>query len=364
MARSPSRMPVTRLAGLPRRALWGIAMGLLAAIGGLAVLALLHQDAAVSIPQNQRDMATYTLIVEAMHRGQGYYDAVAAALRQNHYGMQSVFNWRTPLLLTGAASFPSLIWPQMLQGIAALVALLLAARLALRELGGIAAALVFVLGLGSLAMVAVPGSVLMAEVPAGVLILLSASAYGLGWRRVGFIAAVLALFIRELAGPYVLVCAVLAWREGRWREVTGWMAAGLAYAGYFLWHMHMVALHVAPGDPADMSGWLQWGGAGFVLQTAQFDGVFAVAPLRVTALILPAAWLGLLAWPGAAGERIGLTVSLYLALFAVAGKPFNTYWGALYTPLLVFGLAWFPFAVADLWRGVAAPPSAERRSEA
>lgn len=351
--RSASRLPATRFAGLSRRALWGIAGGLLAAFGGLVVLALFHHhEAVVSVPENQRDMATYALIVEALHRGQDYYEAVAAALRQNHYGMQSVFNWRTPLLLVGAAAFPSLAWPQMLQEAAALAALLLAARLALREIGLAGAALVLVLGLGSLAMVTVPDSVLMAEVPAGVLILLSASAYGLGWSGLGFAAAVLALFLRELAAPYVLVCALLAWREGRRVELMGWAAVGLAYAAYFLWHAHMVGLHVAPGDPADASGWLQFGGAGFVLETAQFDGVFALAPLWVTALLLPAAWLGLVAWPGAAGERIGLTVSTYLGLFAVAGKVFDAYWGALYTPLLVFGLMWFPFAARDLWRGL------------
>jgi uncharacterized membrane protein YbhN (UPF0104 family) len=42
------------------------------------------------------------------------------------------------------------------------------------------------------------------------------------------------------------------------------------------------------------------------------------------------------------------TVALYLLAFLCVGKPFNNYWGAVYTPLMAFGLAAVPAALADL----------------
>lgn len=218
-------------------------------------------------------------------------------------------------------------------------------------------------GVLSLVMVVIDRTVLMAEIPAGILILLSASAYGLGERRLGFGAAVLALFLRELTAPYVLVCAYLAWREGRRRELALWLVAVMAYGAYYLWHAHMVELVLLPADRT-APGWLQFGGATFLLRTAQFDGYFTTAPLWLIALMLPAAWLGLLAWPGLAGERVALTVTLYLVLFAVGGRSVNSYWGPTYTPLLIFGFAWLPPALRDLVRGLPRKLEQQRRPDA
>lgn len=88
-----------------------------------------------------------------------------------------------------------------------------------------------------------------------------------------------------------------------------------------------------------------------MLATAQGNGIFFVLPLWVTALVLPVGLLGLVAWPGPAGRRAALAVGSYLAFFFALGKPFNIYWGPLYTPFLAVGLAWAPAALADLVRG-------------
>ena len=89
-------------------------------------------------------------------------------------------------------------------------------------------------------------------------------------------------------------------------------------------------------------------GPRFVLDTAAFNGVFITAPLWVTAILLPLALFGLLAWRGEGSARATLTVAVYLALFLFVGKRFDYYWGALYTPLLMLGLPFLPGAVRDL----------------
>ena len=83
-------------------------------------------------------------------------------------------------------------------------------------------------------------------------------------------------------------------------------------------------------------------------------GAFIAAPLWATAILMPLCLLGLAAWQGAGARRVALTVAAYLVAFAVVGKPFNTYWGALYTPLMMIGLAFVPAALRDLFAALRA----------
>jgi hypothetical protein len=342
-------MPPTRLAGLSRN--WAIAVMVMA---GLAFLGL-YLAAQIPVPEptisaRGSDQQMYAGVVEALRHGVPYYDALRTGLSAGHYGMQSIFNWRTPFFMSLTALLPSFEVMYVLVILTALAGAVLACALVWRELGPIAAGILTGVEVLSLGTCLVPKGYLISELPTGFLILVSATAYGLGARRTGFGAAVLALFIRELAGPYVLVCAFMAWRERRWRELAAWGIAGLAYGIYFLWHVHMVLAHQNPADHADPSGWVQFGGLEFVLNTAAFNGYFLAVPLWVTAILLPIAFIGLMAWSGPAGERTALTVFFYLALYAVAGKTVDNYWGALFTPLLTMGIVWFPAALRDLLR--------------
>ena len=223
----------------------------------------------------------------------------------------------------------------------------------MRADGGVGLATVSALGVGlSLAGIAVPESVVFSEVAAGTLILVSVAAYGNGWRVVGSVAGLAALFLRDLAAPYVVVCAVLALSERRWREAAAWGFGLAAYAGYFGWHWWMVTLQLGPMDGAYGEGWLQFGGLGFLLKAAGFNGLLSLAPGWVAALLLPAGLLGLAAWPK--DGRAALTLAAYVLLFAVVGKPFNGYWGALFTPVMMLGVAWALVDVRDVvkWKSL------------
>lgn len=356
-------MPATRFRGLGRAA--GRAV-LLATVGLILLflhLSLRYQPPAPASSAAGSDMEVYRRVVGRLQAGESYYPALHDELLAGGYGTRSVFNWRLPFYLWFLSRFPGLAWAEA--GIAALA--LVAAGLTVRLFQGTAgrpATVVLGVMLGSSLVSCFAGDpVLFSEVTCGVLILLSASAYGLGRTGAGFVAAVAALLVRELAAPYALLCLGLAWREHRRREVGAWVAMFLLYALYVWWHAGMVTARLGPLDRAYPSHWLQWGGLSFVLATAQVNGIFFALPLWVTALVLPLGVLGLAAWPGPAGTRAALTVGAYLALFFALGKPFNTYWGPLYTPFLALGLAWAPAALADLVRtadpGIAGPAASD-----
>ncbi|WP_374627052.1 hypothetical protein [Devosia sp.] len=334
----------THSSQLPPWAGWlavGLA-GLLMAL--LLVVALGRPPPVASGPEGAAaagDLVSYQRIVERLRAGADYYVAAHEVLVADGFGVTSVFNWRLP----GWASLMAALPDGWLQGgLAALAVggLLLVYRM-LRDDGPLVAGLAsLAVGL-SLAGIAVPESAAFSEVAAGTLILVSVAAYGNGWRWAGLAAGLAALFLRELAAPYVVVALAMAVGRRQWREAAGWGIGLAAFAVYFGWHWWRVIGTIVAGDPGYVEGWIQFGGLDFVLATAGFNGLLSLAPEWVTALLMPMALLGLWAWPK--GGRALWTVLAFVALFLVVGKPFNAYWGALYTPVLMLGLGWAPAAI-------------------
>jgi hypothetical protein len=298
-----------------------------------------------SVTPEHRDVDAYFGILDFMRGGSGYYHATHEVLLEQGYGTASVFNWRTPAWPLLLALLPSIEWAQVLLAVLALVALLLAYRM-IRTQGNLPLATATTLSiLASLALLSISKSILLTEVASGVLILLSVVSYGNRQSIIGLVTAMAALFIRELAAPYILLCIAFAVCRKNKRELVGWALGLLAYLLYFAWHWIEVARQLGPTDRAYPEGWIQFGGIRFILETAHFNGIFFLAPLWLTAALLPAALTGLFAWHQ--GLRAALTVTVYLCIFAVVGKPFNYYWGALYTPVLMLGLPWSIPAVYD-----------------
>jgi hypothetical protein len=344
--------------GLEPRWRWAV-LALVAVTIGL-LLALVLSRVPVAVPEDAAaagDVASYGRIVERMRGGEGYYAAAHEVLVADGYGTRSVFNWRTPAWPVLLSALPP-GGGQAVLGVLAGVGLALTYRM-LRP-AGTAVAGVSVLAVAlSVGVVLAPEAVVFAEVAAGVLILVSVAGYGNRWRWVGFGAALAALFLRELAAPYVLVCVLLSIRGRHWREFGAWCAAGVAYLGYFGWHWWMVLGQLGPMDRAYGADWVAFGGLDFVLATAGFNGLWALGPAWQPAVLLPLGLLGLWAWPQGRGL---VAVGVYLAAFLVVGKPFNAYWGAVYAPVLMLGLGWVWPAVVGTMRPVrAADPSPQLR---
>ena len=346
--------PATRFFGIRRPVALTVLVATVLLVALLIPLALSYQEPPPA-HAGDGDLALYGHIVARLHAGENYYPVAHQELIAGHYGTLSTPSWRTPLYAWLVSRFPSVEAAQIalmaLAFAAAAMVLVLFWRNGNRALA-ISAVPVLLLSLGG---TFVPGTVLFSEYTAGMLILLSAAAFGLEQRRLGYASGALALFIRELAAPYVVICLFLAWREKRWGEATAWLIALIAYAGYFYWHHTMVQAQLTPSDFAYPGSWVMFGGPGFVLSTAAFNGLFTGMQMWLSAIVLPLGVLGLLAWPGKADVRIVLTVLGYLAAFAIVGKPLNRYWGAMYTPLLTLGLPWAVLAVVDLWRSATMP---------
>ncbi len=303
---------------------------------------------------DQGDLALYRKIVARVHAGEGYYSALGGVLRAARRPTTSVANWRSPLHLTAVALLPDLVWAQVILGGLAVLALILAFNImAEGELAALAI-LQTMLMFGPLLVCFTQVGVFFAENWAGTLIAVSVGAYATKsakWRPVGIGAALLALFVRELALPYVLVCGLLAWREKRQREVLALGLGLVAYAAYFGAHALKVYSVILPTDVTNPAGWMQFGGVGFLLH-ATCVGWLMVLPPWMTAVYLPVSVLGLAGWTHAIARRVLLTVLAYLAAFSVVGHSVNLYWGALYAPVLSFGAALGIVALYDLIRTV------------
>ena len=281
------------------------------------------------------DVAFFRTVGERIRGGEGYYPVWAEESGRRRYPMLSVFNWRLPThyhLLAALGDTPRVM--AAFAGLG-LTAIILGAVAVGRAAGAIPAAVFVLLALGSLLAGGNPSGVYLAESWAGFLMLLSVSAHALRWPAVAVAAGLAALFLRELAGPYVLLALGFAVSRRAWREAAAWGIGLVAFATFFAWHAGQVAAH-RPADAFAGLGWLQFGGPRFAVTCARFNGWLLFAPGWVTPIYLAVALVG---WVTANRLRLGgLTAVGYFAGFLVAGQPINDYWGLIPGPLLGMGV--------------------------
>jgi hypothetical protein len=187
----------------------------------------------------------------------------------------------------------------------------------------------------------------MTELWSGTLLALSAVLYGLEKRRWAIGFGLAALVIRELAAPYCGLCLLLAAKERRGRECAAWCIGFAGYAVFYAVHLSHVLPLIRPDDTAHAASWWAFGGAGFVLSAVQMNAYLLLLPQWVTALSLAAAVAGCFGWNTAAGQRIALTLAIYLAAFSIVGQPINQYWGSMIAPLLCLPAARFPYVLGS-----------------
>jgi hypothetical protein len=256
---------------------------------------------------------------------------------------------------------PNLYWSRVILAGLGLLALLSAFVIMTQAEFTALAVVQVLLMFGPLLVCFTPEGIFFAEVWAGVLIAASVGAYAMGVRRLGAGFALTALFFRELALPYVLVCALLAWSEKKRPEVLAFAIGIVAYLAYFAAHVMKVSSLLTPADLPNPAGWVQFGGIAFLLR-ASCVGWLMILPPWVTAIYLPVSVLGLAGWTQPIARRVTLTVGVYLAAFSVVGHFVNLYWGALYTPLLSFGAVLGGVSLYELIRVVLWKERAPSRS--
>jgi hypothetical protein len=374
------------------------------------------------------DVALFRAIIDRVHEGEGFYQASAAELTSRGYPTRSVFNWRMPLPMCLIARLPNVEWAKYILGAMSVVLMILAFEALARDTNymknsgrmpdnpgssnlerhstvsfshpmfrsfrgarqrergyisdgilkrnlpaslGVRLFCVILLG-GPLLFTMLNDLFVMPVLWAGVLIGLSVCAYGINTPKIGFVLGLAALFIRELALPYCLLCAAMALRAAAGssgsagstvgqanrgthkftfnRELIAWVLGFAAWLLYFGWHWWNASGLIGPDAVAHKHGWIRFAGAGFVLATVQMNAYLLLLPPWATALYFAAALLGLGGWHTPFGTRVGLTICLYVLFFSVVGQDINQYWGSLTAPLLCIAAAQSPAALRDLLR--------------
>lgn len=307
-------------------------------------------------PGATRDLDVFRRVVDRVSVGDSFYSATQEEFRSHDYPTRSVFNWRTPIYAWFLGRVVGLAAGRWLLIVLALSAVFLLSYELRAVLGFGAGALGGILLVGSLAWCFGAETVLFTELWAGVLIALSLAAFQSGLRYVGVTLGIIALFYRELALPYVASGVAFAVMRGRWREVAAWAAGLTAFLVFLLIHAAVIRSLLTEQDARLAAGWVRFGGVRFLLATAQTNVFLMPLPLWVTAVYLPLACTGLAGVLGDWGRRVGLAGAAYLVFFAVAGNPFNFYWGFISAPILAIGAASAPAVLRRLCHNSAPQP--------
>jgi len=162
-------------------------------------------------------------------------------------------------------------------------------------------------------------------------------------------AAALALAIRELALPFVLLLAAFAlWRRNG-REACGWGLLVVLFGVGLAVHLHIIAGQTLPGDPISPS-WFAMRGLGGWLSNVVLSSNLRFLPHYIAGPLVMLMLLGWAGWNSPAGTFGTLLYLGYGLLFMLAGRNDNFYWGAMVAPAMFIGLAFVPMAAAGLWR--------------
>ncbi len=294
------------------------------------------------------DLALYARISARVAAGEGYYAAAMDEQRRDNY----------PTRPFVAVRQPSLAWLQAAIGVdgVRLIALglvaacLLALQLRLAPLVSLperlAALVLLTLG-GAAAMVPLAG--LIHELWAGLWLTLALLIYREERWWPALIAAAMALAVRELAVPFVLLWLAFALAARRWHEAAGVGALLAVFTVGMGLHYLAVEGGRLPGDPVSQ-GWDAFIGYGLPLMALWRLTGLALLPVSLGAAI---AVLPLIGW-AALGGRLGLFAALWFAglftMTALFARPENFYWVQLALPAYGIGLAFAPRAIVELAR--------------
>lgn len=336
-----------RMAG--KTPLW-IAVSLLMVWG---LVASSKGPAAVTREGRGSDVQLFSAITARVAAGEKYYRVLADELPARDYATQSVFNWRLPTVTWLNAIPPSPLWGRAI--FVAVGATVIGTWLTVirRSVPRMAVPSVIIVSLGTVPMLLNVAPVMLYEAWAGLLIAASLACWGLGRWKTSVALGASALIIRELALPYALIMAGVAWWDGRRREALAWLVATGIFAAIWAWHVSQV-LSVMPSK-GFASSWLARGGWGFVLDALRSSIFLALLPEHwnrwILAIAIPLLWAGCWYWNDSLGRRLVFVLGGYFALFTIVGRPDNWYWGFLIAPLIPlggFGYFFGPKAAAAL----------------
>ncbi|HWU02321.1 MAG TPA: hypothetical protein VN222_06235, partial [Novosphingobium sp.] len=204
-----------------------------------------------------------------------------------------------------------------------------------------------------------PGLLALHEYPAGMLMSIGIAGM-MGWPRRWWAVALpvaIALSVRELVLPFVLLALVFAAVEKRWREVAGWAVIVAAWGVFMALHAQEVAAVTRPGDIASQ-GWHAMQGFSGFLKAVIFTSGLQILPLGLALLLAMLPMVGWLALGGRRGLFAIMLVVGYAVMISAFSRADTFYWGAIVLPWYFAGFALLPRALTQLYgavRGTGSP---------
>lgn len=314
------------------------------------------EDPASEEVARDTDLALYDAITERVAAGENYYVAAVSEQRARNFPVRPGFAVRLPTLAVASAALGPWI------NAAALVLAGLTFLAWWKRLTPILERVPRrIMALGLLGMGAAVGFkpmyFVLHEAWAGMLLALALALHAPGKWRGAWVAAALALAIREHSLPFVLLMGALAvWRKD-WREMVAWGVLAAGFVALLTVHVGLVAQLTSEADPLS-SSWLSLRGPhGWIEFLVLCSGLY----LLPSWLAAPLALLPLVGW-AALKDRLGLEALLLYAgyglLFMIAGRANNFYWGLMIAPAYFVGLYWVPGALRDLLASAKGPATA------
>ena len=296
------------------------------------------------------DLELYREINARMARGEGYYSAALSLQQVNNYPTSPFFCVRPPVLAEGVRLFGLLGWQIAAIFVLALslIGLFGASTRTVSPIERVAAGAFFALcGMGAF----LEAAGLMHELIAGLFLSAALLVYRPDRWWPSLLLAALALAVRELALPFLLLWAGFAAFERKKREFLAVLGVIALFAIGMALHAQAVIALRSP-DVMESQGW-----SGFLGPRIFLGAMIQLTPLSALPewLAPPLALLPLLGW-FSLGGRLGWFATLWFAGFALGmalfARPENFYWGMMVLPAYGIGLAFVPRAIAALARAV------------
>lgn len=321
---------------------------------------LVKSDGAALNRKRDDDLALYDRAIARIRHGENYYSFIAIEHRLSHYPVRPGLAVRLPTLayLDAWAGLPG----EFAAAIVLLIAVLLAWWRRLGEEPGAPRRRVL-----AIALLAVGASLglnrdffVLHELWAGMLLALSFGLHRVksaqsngklangkwGW---SLAVAALALAIRELALPYVLLMSAMALWRGDRREGLAWAGLALLFLAALAWHLHLIAVQALPSDPLSPT-WLELRGlSGWVSNVALSSNIRSLPHWLAGPLVMLMVF-GWASWRSLAGAFATLLYLGYGLAFMIAGRGDNYYWGFMVSPAMFIGLAFVPMGLKSLCR--------------
>lgn len=331
-----------------------------AAILGLLALAVVTAWCSIASPPPSRvgtmkitDTKLYSIVIERVRQGEPYYSTVTALQRENGAPVRPFVAVRLPTL----AYIEAWLGPDGEQpvALALLAANALAFALIVRRAGASLVEQISCAGLVAAGgmLVFVPSLLVWHEIWTGLLLGLALAAMAEDRWVIAIVPAVLAVAIRELALPFVLLAFALALAKRNWREAAAWGAVVTAFALGLLAHRLMVDANVHVGDITS-SGWSGMRGPSAIVDSFYDLTLLKAFPRPLAYLLSLLPLLGWMALPRGRGNFAVLFFVGYGLLLSLFARPDNYYWAEVMLPAWFAGLALAPRGLFLLVRRAAA----------